>query len=149
LKEVVTKVNTNKKEKKININLKRNEYTILDKILAVENNEALKSSFIYIAMILSVSIALAFGSMGYSILEEILKKFNVYSAQMLIELIFLGVLSYLCMIFMGFLAIVCYDNNVFKYGEIAVKVSKYTVLLIIVSMFKNSPIIGVLKELIF
>ena len=149
MKENFTKAFNNKKEKNSKFNLRSNQYTILDKILSVEDKVVFKSIFAYIIMVLSVSIAFIFGSMGYTIFVEIIKKFGVYSIKVKFELLFFGVASYVGMTFMAILAIICYDKNVLRYGEIAVKVSKVTILFVIVTMFKDSTIFGVLKELIF
>lgn len=147
MKEVNTKDKYNKKERKFKISLKSNKYTIIDKIIEIENKELSKSIFIYLGMILCVSFALSFGSVGYSIFNEIIKNFGVYSMQVILKSFLIGLFSYLCMCFMGFIALVCYDKNVFRYGEVAVKISKYSILFIIVTMFKDSQIIGFLKEL--
>jgi hypothetical protein len=140
---------TKSKEKKRRFNIKSNKFTILDKIAAIENKEAIKSMLVFIAMIICLSFALSFGSYGYSILGEMLRNLGVYSIQVLFRLLFMGVFSYICMCILGFIAIVCYDENVYRYGEIAVKISKFTILFIVVTMFKESIIIGALKDFVF
>lgn len=138
-----------KKERNFKNRLKSNEYTIIDKLIKIDDKEFFKSIFIYLGMITCVSFALSFGSVGYSIFSEIINNLVVYSKQILLKSFLLGMFSYICMCFMGFIALVCYDKNVYRYGEVAVKISKYSILFIIVAMFKDSQIMGVLKELLF